>query len=657
MGKAEEVVFPFVKISQEGDKVVKRWKLIPGKNFLVLLVVGVLLLVSCGPKAAPTPAAPTPAAPTPAAPTPAVPTPAAPVAPAPKVGILELTVSPPPLETPKYGGTINYNIWGPSGMVHSGLDPGVANTGGWGTNLVFEQYWTLDRTRGVTGTGEFDYRTGYFPYPAFGPNLVESWEVPKPGVWNMNLRKGVHFGLDPTSEASRLVNGREWDVEDAIMNFKHRVQPGSWTSYNQPRTLANTSVEQTGPWSVTFNMPVDPFAGWCWVVYGCACGGHNQFPREVIQKYGNMLNWKNAVGTGPFFLTDHVEGSVTTLTKNPSYWGKDNLGPGKGNQLPYVDQLKGYNIRDMSTRTASLRTGKIDWDTELPWEDAMTLVKTRPDIKYSPSVWYSVPVVSARTDIPGKPFADVRVRRALQIATDMTSIQRDLYQGYAVINTFPASPVSKDVWVSAEQASEKVQELYRYSPERAKQLLAEAGYPNGFKTTMMTDSSSVYMDIAQTLASMWAKVGVQVEIQVKEGAVLSGIRRAVSYEDFVLGGVGLIFPFGWNQTNFTRDGSSNIPRVNLPAGSDPGIEVPYQEMQSYAFVDMDKAAEVYRTKLGPYMAEQAYFIGLPAPYMYTFWQPWVKNYAGELDQSPIYGTQWLRFAWVDQDLKAKFTGK
>ncbi|MBI2852833.1 MAG: hypothetical protein HYX84_07015, partial [Chloroflexi bacterium] len=351
-----------------------------------LLVAAVLLLVSCGPKAAPGPAAPTPAAPAPGAPTPAAPTPAAPTpaAPAaPKADILQLKVTPPPLETPKYGGVININYAsnrGPDG----GLDPGVSNTGGWGTNLIFEQYWTLDRTRGVYGTGEFDYSSGYFPYPSFGPKLVESWEVPKPGVWNMNLRRGAHFGLDPTSEASRLVNGREWDIEDAILNFKQRTQPGSWTSFNQPRSLTDTSVEQTGPWSLTFNMPVDPFAGWCWVVYGCACGGHNQFPREVIAKYGNMLNWKNLVGTGPFFLTDHVEGTVTTMTRNPNYWDVDNVGPGKGNQLPYVDTIKAFYITDMSTRLASLRTGKIDWDTEIPWEDAMSLVKTRPDITYSP---------------------------------------------------------------------------------------------------------------------------------------------------------------------------------------------------------------------------------------------------------------------------------
>ncbi|MBI2851663.1 MAG: ABC transporter substrate-binding protein, partial [Chloroflexi bacterium] len=319
--------------------------------------------------------------------------------------------------------------------------------------------------------------------------------------------------------------------------------------------------------------------------------------------------------------------------------------------------IKAFYITDMSTRLASLRTGKIDWDTEIPWEDAMSLVKTRPDITYSPFVWYSGPMVSARIDIPGKPFQDVRVRHALHMAIDRQSIVRDLYQGYAELTGFPASPVSKDVFKPVEEMPKTVQEIYTYNPERAKQLLAEAGYPNGFKTTMMVQNLSVHLDMAQTVEAMWAKVGVEVEIQPRDTALLSNVRRNLAYEDFILTTQGVIFPFGWNQTNFTRNGSSNIPRVNLPAGSDPGIEVPYQEMQGYAFVNMDKAAEVYREKLGPYLAEQAYFIPLPVPYMYTFWQPWVKNYGGELDQSPVYGTQWLRFAWVDQDLKKKVTGK
>ncbi|MBI2852741.1 MAG: ABC transporter substrate-binding protein [Chloroflexi bacterium] len=629
-----------------------------------LLVVAVLLLVSCGPKAEPAPtpvepipATPTPATPTPAAPTPAAPTPAAPVAAPEQAAQLAKSVTPPPLEKPKYGGIIS---WNERNDIRT-FDYGLYNCCSWGLNTVHEQLMGLDRTKSVYGTGDYDYRTGHFPFGGWGPILAESWEVPEPGTWEIKVRQGVHFGLDPTSEASRLVNGREYDVDDLILNFKRAIQPGSSTDRAQPLTARAATWEKTGPWSVTLKTPVDPFAGWCWVVYGCACGNFVQFPREVIQKYGSMQDWKIQVGTGPFFLSDYVIGNVITLNRNPNYWGTDNLGPGKGNQLPYVDTLKAYIISDTSTRIASLRTGKLDWDTEIRLEDAQTLLRSNPDIKYSPFILYSPNVVSARIDIPGKPFQDIRVRQALMMATDMEAIKNELYEGYAEINTFPASPVSKEVWVPMEKKAPEVQELYKYNPGKAKQLLAEAGYPNGFKTKMLVSNRSEDLDTSQILVAMWAKVGVEVVLDVKEYAVWISARQGLAYEDFALSTVGLIFPFGWNQNNHLRTNSSNIPRVNIGAdgvpGSDPAIEGPHQEIQKYAFVNMDKAAEVYRTKLGPYLESQVYFIGLPSPYLYTIWQPWVKNYAGELDQSPIYGAEWLRYAWLDQDLKQKMTGR
>ncbi|MBI2853125.1 MAG: ABC transporter substrate-binding protein [Chloroflexi bacterium] len=620
-----------------------------------LLVVTVLLLVSCGPKAEPAepaPAAPTPAVPTPAAPAPATPAPA-PAAATPTPGILALQVEPPPLETPKYGGTIS---WNELNDIRT-FDYGIQACCSWGNNMVYEELMTPDRAKSVYGDKTWDFRTNYFGWPGFQPLLAESWETPEPGTWQIKVRQGVHFGLDPTSEASRLVNGREYTADDLIYNFKRAIQPGSSTALAQPKTAESASWERTGPWSVTLKTPVDPYAGWCWIVWGCSCGNFNQFPREVVEKYGNMNDWHNQVGTGPFFLTDYVRGSVITLTRNPNYWGKDNLGPGKGNQLPYPDQLKAYIISDISTRIASLRTGKLDMDTEISREDAQSLFRSRPDIKYFPFVWFSAPSVSARVDLPGKPFRDIRVRRALTMATDQLAIKKDLYEGYAEMGTYPANPLSKDVYVPIEKMSPTVQELYQYNPERAKQLLAEAGYPNGFKTTMIVENRSEYLDIAQIIVDMWAKVGVGVELQIKEFAVFSTMRNNHTYEDFVLTGFSPIFPHGWTQNNNLRPGGSNIPMVNVPVGSDPIIEGFHQEIQKNAFVDMARAAEVYRTKLGPYLAEQAFWIGLPSPYMYTIWQPWVKNYAGEIEQTPRMGAQMLRFAWVDQDLKQKMTGR
>ena len=76
-----------------------------------------------------------------------------------------------------------------------------------------------------------------------------------------------------------------------------------------------------------------------------------------------MALWRNAVGTGPFILTDYLSGSAATLVKNPDYWATDPVGPGQGNQLPYIDGIQYLIIPDVSTRQAALRTGKKAGDT------------------------------------------------------------------------------------------------------------------------------------------------------------------------------------------------------------------------------------------------------------------------------------------------------
>jgi peptide/nickel transport system substrate-binding protein len=111
--------------------------------------------------------------------------------------------------------------------------------------------------------------------------------------------------------------------------------------------------------------------------------------REWLEQ-GDTQNWKNAVGTGPFMLTDFAEGSSLTLTRNPNYWGTDERHP--QNQLPYIDTYKGVAIPDMATSVAALRTGKVDLITQtrggLTWQYGASLTKTSPEIQ---QVWFPNP--------------------------------------------------------------------------------------------------------------------------------------------------------------------------------------------------------------------------------------------------------------------------
>ena len=108
------------------------------------------------------------------------------------------------------------------------------------------------------------------------------------------------------------------------------------------------------------------------------------YPPEVIQQHGDAKDWRNLVGTGPFMLTDHVEGSSLTYTKNPNYWGYDAKFP--ENRLPYIDRLRVLEMKEEATRLAALRSGKLDLvggpgnSPIKSMDQAESLGKTNPDL-------------------------------------------------------------------------------------------------------------------------------------------------------------------------------------------------------------------------------------------------------------------------------------
>ena len=158
------------------------------------------------------------------------------------------------------------------------------------------------------------------------------------------------------------------------------------------------------------------------------------------------------------------------------------VGPGKGNQLPYLDGVKLIIITDQSTRMAGIRTGKVDYCGAVNWEDIPTLKQENPELQYIEVYKGSDGVTHMRTD--KEPFNDIRVRKALFRATDFYDIRQNLAGGKGNIITWPICYYKeyKDAYLPLEESSDAVKELYTYDPDAAKQLLAEAGYPEGFKT-------------------------------------------------------------------------------------------------------------------------------------------------------------------------------
>ena len=609
------------------------------KKILWLAVNGLmaltLLVAACGPAATPT--APTVPATTTAPATTTVPS----SQPTPTAEKTQKEAVAPAVEMPKYGGTLNIL----QGADILGFDNG-AGLGGVTIALTHDTFGEADWSRGPAGTGEIDFEVPLPPREFLRPLVAESWEIPEIGTLIFNIRKGVKYSFNPALEASRLVNGREFTVNDVIASFKRHTTSGALIPSlyrGAPDMSKNATIAQTGSNQVTIKTPVEPW--WGFISFVGAWAFHFD-PPEIVAKYGDAQGWQRSVGTGPYMLTDFVAGSAATLKKNPSYYDKDSAGTGKGNQLPYIDTVRILIVPDLSTQLAAMRTGRADWLTGVIWEQANDLRKTAPNLKSKKYVFRQT-VIGMRTDKADVPFKDKRVRHALLMATDFDSLKNNYYGGEADIIAWPLQKTKgfEAAYMGLEELPAAVQDLYKYSPDKAKKLLAEAGYPNGFKAKILVQNISASVDLISAIKAMWAKVGVDLILDTKETAVYTSLNNTRNYDDMILR-LSVADPNNiGNMANYKGNQVFNTSYVN-----DPEAEKVYNEMVKNIIVNEKKVFELHKNFM-PYLQEQAYIIPMPLPPMNVFWQPWVKNYRGELIIRFASFVSWIKYAWVDQDLK------
>ena len=284
------------------------------------------------------------------------------------------------VEAPRYGGTLTYA----TNMVETGGSDALVN-GGSGHLLPMSvvekpaiRNWALDRNEwGVTVI------SANTPFWSLTGALVESWETPDDTTIVLNIRKGVQWHDKPP------MNGRELTADDIVFNYHRYLGLGSgFTESANPGDLGKVGIESvtaSDNYTVVVKLERPHLFALYWVLQWYT---FYVYPPEVIEQYGDANNWRNLVGTGPFMLTDYVEGSSVTFTKNPNYWGFDEKYP--ENRLPYVDEKTALIMREGATRLAALRSGKIDYvgfvtNTQINNIDQVeSLARTNPEIAQWP---------------------------------------------------------------------------------------------------------------------------------------------------------------------------------------------------------------------------------------------------------------------------------
>ena len=537
---------------------------------------------------------------------------------------------------PEYGGTLTYGAgWEPpnSDAMIGGIGAGSAASG------VVEKLgianWGIDRSVNNLAN-EFllvDHFTGA---------LAESWDVPDPQTYIFHIRQGVRW------HDKAPMNGRELTAEDVVYNFNR------WRTSDQNTRLDELpyeSITATDRYTVEIKLQ-DPPLDVLLVLIDDNIAFVNA--PEVIDQHGDVADWRNLVGTGPFMMTDWVEGSAITSVKNPDYWGHDEKYP--DNRLPYVDEVVRLIMPDQSTRVSAMRTGKIDYlahngHGQFFTVDAVeSLQRTNPELRVN--AYYFRAGESAGFNVTMPPFDDIRVRHAIQMAIDLDTINTTYYKGW--MRPEPMGSIQPFTGYSIPFAEwpEEVKQYYRYDPAGAEKLLDEAGYPRGadgirFKTadTVLNPASIGHHEIVQ---GYLAEIGVEVAIRQSDWPTFQASFQRSDYE-----GMG-----NWSQGTPYRPliiltGPTTGHASNVPGLSDPEYDALIEQLQVAAteeeYQRLGRAADFW-------LVENHTFLWGGLNPWFNVTQPWVQGFAGD-----FYMGVWNKNAvyarlWIDQALKKEMGG-
>lgn len=319
----------------------------------------------------------------------------------------------------------------------------------------------------------------------------------------------------------------------------------------------------------------------------------------AIRKYGNDQITNHPVGTGPFKFVERVYNEKVVIDKNENYWNPA--------RMPKVDRILMRGMTEVASRELALMSGEFDI-IGTPSPDS---VETIESMGFKILKNQAPTVFIMWLNLKEKPFDDVRVRRAVAMALDRENMAKYLKQGLGV--------ASYGILHYGGPAFDPTFRDYEYNPEKAKQLLAEAGYPNGFKTridwTLGGGSDVNTVADAEWIQRDLAKIGIDASIELFDNntywdMLASGMREgtsmmSVSWGESSFFWLDLIIPVsalppnGYNSGYYnnpeidtlltkalrsmsTEERDENLKKINRIVADDASVISYYIAMQSYA---------------------------------------------------------------------------
>ena len=400
------------------------------------------------------------------------------------------------------------------------------------------------------------------------PCLADSWEESEDGMtWTFKLHEGVKFH-----------DGSDFTAEDVVASYNYvKNESDSYKS----RFATVDSIEAVDDYTVVLHMNKKYPLLLTDLAMVCISNKEN-IEGKTEEEIGNSV-----IGTGRYKLVEHVKEDHIDMVVNEDYWG----------EIPEIKSVRFRPISNAATRTATMLSGELDVMGGVSVQDVDRLeaaegihIITEPSMEM-----IYINMEQTLDDNPaveggGNPLKDVRVRKAMYQATDTDMIINNIMQGHA----YPTATLIRDTFNGFNPDLER----YPYDPEAAKQLLAEAGYPDGFMITLDAGSDITVnsSEVAQAVASYWEKIGIKVNVNLMPSATFLPHIRPYEHKTGLLisawsvyTGEGITM---MNQHCYTYDQEKGTGNANRGHYSNPEVDKLIDEAMQES--DKERRAELTR---------------------------------------------------------------
>ncbi len=347
------------------------------------------------------------------------------------------------------------------------------------------------------------------------PVLAESYAGSSGGsVYTIMLRKGVKFH-----------DGTDFKADAVKANFDRVTNPDNKLKrYGLYSNIASTEVIDDYTVRITLKTPFSAF------INQLAHPSGVMISPAALKQYGSKDIAFHPVGTGPFRFVEWKATDYLKVAKFDGYWKKG---------YPKVDTLTWKPVIDNNTRAAVMQTGEAQFTYPVPPEMAETL-KSKPDLNVVAAPSIIERYLSMNTQ--QKPFDNIKVRQAINYAINKEAVAKVAFGGYAT----PA-----DAIVPAGVEYSVKTGVWPYDVAKAKALLAEAGYPNGFETELWSAyNHTIAQKVTQVLQQQLSQVGIKTKITLLEAG--QRVEKVESWQDPKTAPVRLYY-VGWSSSTGEAD--------------------------------------------------------------------------------------------------------